>query len=334
MTAQGSTGVLLCGHGSREDEARAEFERFVAAADRALKTREPGASVTGAYLEFAHPTIGEGLEAMATAGMGRIVAQPLMLFAAGHVKNDIPWEVNTFAAAHPGLAVDCGRELSLDAKLLAAAADRVREAETLSTRAIRRSETLLLVIGRGTSDPDANGNIAKLARMLWEGLGMARAEIAFSGIAKPTIAEGLAHAARQGYPRVIVFPYFLFTGVLVKRIYAAADRVAADHPEIEIVKAPYLNDHPLVLDCFADRIGEIVDGEPAMNCQLCKYRAQVIGYEAERGAPQAAHHHHVRGIGTDADHAHVHHHHHDHHHHGHGHDHPHPPSPRNGAEGG
>lgn len=295
MTEQ-ATGVLLCGHGSREDEARAEFERFVAAADRALKARESSASVTGAYLEFAHPTIGEGLEAMAAAGMSRIAVQPLMLFAAGHVKNDIPWEVNTFAAAHPGLAIECGRELSLDAKLLAAAADRVREVEALSTRAIRRSETLLLVIGRGTSDPDANGNIAKLARMLWEGLGMARAEIAFSGIAKPTIAEGLAHAARQGYPRVVVFPYFLFTGVLVKRIYRLTEEAARAHPNVEFLAAPYLADHPLVVETVLDRIAATGAAQVPDNCGLCKYRERIVGFEDSEGAPQVGHHHHVRGI--------------------------------------
>lgn len=296
MTSSGNTGVLLCGHGSREDEARIEFERFVESADRVLRLRDPGSGVTGAYLEFAHPTIAEGLEALMQKGASRIVAQPLMLFAAGHVKNDIPWEVNTFAAAHPQLRLDCGRELSLDAKLLAAAADRVREGEALSSKAIRRSETLLLVIGRGTSDPDANGNIAKLARMLWEGLGMARAEIAFSGIAKPTIAEGLAHAARQGYPRVIVFPYFLFTGVLVKRIYRLTEDAARQHPGVEFLAAPYLADHPLVVETVLDRISASGGASAADNCGLCKYREKIIGYEDDSGAPQVGHHHHVRGI--------------------------------------
>jgi sirohydrochlorin cobaltochelatase len=294
------TGVLLCGHGSREDDARIEFERFVVATQAALAAREPGAAVKGAYLEFAHPTIGEGLDLLAGSGAERIVAQPLMLFAAGHVKNDIPWEVNTFAAAHGNLRVECGRELSLDAKLLAAAADRVREAESRAAKAVRRSDTLLLVIGRGTSDPDANGNIAKLARMLWEGLGVARAEVAFSGIAKPTIAEGLAHAARQGYPRVVVFPYFLFTGVLVKRIYRLVDEAAREFPAIEFLAAPYLADHPLVVETVVDRIvgaaGSGGSGAVADNCGLCKYRTQIIGFEGDNGAPQVGHHHHVRGV--------------------------------------
>jgi sirohydrochlorin cobaltochelatase len=158
--------------------------------------------------------------------------------------------------------------------------------------------------------------------MLWEGMGFGWAETAFSGVANPLVEPGLRSAVRLGFSRIIVFPYFLFTGVLVKRVYAAVDRVAQDHPETQFVKATYLRDHPLVLQCFADRVAEMADGEPAMNCRLCKYRAQIIGYETAAGAPQEGHHHHVRGVGTDADH----HHHsngHDHHHHDHAHDHHH-----------
>jgi sirohydrochlorin cobaltochelatase len=103
-----------------------------------------------------------------------------------------------------------------------------------------------------------------------------------------------------------VFPYFLFTGVLVKRIYAQTDETASRFPEIEFVKARYLRDHPLVIDAFVERARELDgssgEGNPAMNCQFCKYRTQIIGYEADTGATQQGHHHHVRGIGSDADH--------------------------------
>jgi sirohydrochlorin cobaltochelatase len=86
-----------------------------------------------------------------------------------------------------------------------------------------------------------------------------------------------------------------------------------------------------------------------MNCSMCKYRAQVLGFEAEVGLPQESHHHHVEGQGAaapgsnvedcdlcdtfctgacrlvmaDAEHDH---HHHDHGH-GNGHDHHHHPYP-------
>jgi sirohydrochlorin cobaltochelatase len=226
-----------------------------------------------------------------------------MLFAASHVKNDLPWEMNSFIAENPGIDVRLGRDLGIDPKLLQSAADRIA---TAADGRIPRSETLLVVVGRGTNDPDANSNISKLARMLWEGMGLGWAEVAFSGVAHPRVDAALMRAATIGFRRIIVFPYFLFTGVLVKRIYAQTDTVADLFPGIEFVKAQYLRDHEGVLDAFRDRVFELDDGQPAMNCQLCKYRTQIVGYEQDAGTPQTGHHHHVRGIGTGG-----HHHHHE-----------------------
>jgi sirohydrochlorin cobaltochelatase len=301
-------GVMICGHGSRDAEAIVEFEGLAAG----LKARLPAVDLATGYLEFARPTIRDGLEALKSRGARRILAVPGMLFAASHVKNDLPWEINSFAAENPAIELRYGRDLAIEPKLLAAAAARIAAAEERAQNRIGRSDTLLLVVGRGTNDPDANSNIAKLARLLWEGMGFGWAEAAFSGVADPLVEPGLRRALRLGFPRIIVFPYFLFTGVLVKRIHAAVDRVAAENREVEFLKASYLRDHPLVLDCFAERIGETVDGEPAMNCRLCKYRTRIIGYEQDAGAPQAGHHHHVRGID-----GHAHYHDHPHHHHDH-----------------
>jgi sirohydrochlorin cobaltochelatase len=305
------TAVLICGHGSRDSDAIAEFEAMAAS----LRPRLPEHDFAAGYLEFARPTIREGLEQLAARGARRIFAVPAMLFAASHVKNDLPWEINSFTADRPEIEVKFGRDLAVDTKLLAAAADRVAAAAPEP-----RDDTLLLVVGRGTNDPDANSNIAKLARMLWEGMGFGWAETAFSGVAHPRVDAALDRAARLGFRRIVVFPYFLFTGILVKRIYAQTDAAAARFPEIDFAKALYLRDHPLVLDTFVERAAEVADGdgltEPKMNCQFCKYRTQIVGFEGDAGAPQQGHHHHVRGIGTGD--GHQHHHHSDdggHHHH-------------------
>jgi sirohydrochlorin cobaltochelatase len=310
-------GVMICGHGSRDVEATTEFASLA----HHLAHRLPAFAVESGYLEFARPVIRDGLAALKAKGVTRVLAVPGMLFAAGHVKNDLPWEINSFAAENPELTITFGRELAVDPKLLAAAAARIEEALALAGDGVARKDTLLLVVGRGTNDPDANSNVSKVARMLWEGMGFGWAETAYSGVAYPLVDQALERAARLGYARIVVFPYFLFTGILVKRIYAWADEAAAAHPDIEIVKAPYLNDHPLVIDSFVERVEEILEGRTHMNCTLCKYRAQVVGYETQVGATQAGHHHHVVGIGTDADHQHDHDH--DHHHHGHDHHHHH-----------
>jgi sirohydrochlorin cobaltochelatase len=306
---------MVCGHGSRDVNAVAEFQRLVAG----LVARLPHYAVESGFLEFARPILKEGLDRLRARGVGQVLAVPGMLFAAGHVKNDVPSVLNAYAAEHD-LKIDFGRDLGIDPKLLAAARDRIEQALEQAPAPVPRAETLLAVIGRGTLDPDANGNVAKVARMLWEGMGFGWAEVGYSGLAHPRVDALLERAVRLGFRRIVVFPWFLFTGVLVRRIYRQTDEAAARHPAIELLKAPYLGDHPLVLDCFVERIEGIHAGDVNMNCLLCKYRARVIGHEAAVGLPQEGHHHHVEGIGTGpGPHPHPHHHHprQRHHHHEH-----------------
>ncbi|GHD57612.1 sirohydrochlorin cobaltochelatase [Thalassobaculum fulvum] len=332
-------GVMICGHGSRDQGAVDEFAAVAHKLKERLADRYP---VDYGYLEFATPIIRTGLDALREQGVTDVLAVPGMLFAAGHAKNDIPSVLNTYAARHDGFSIRYGRELGIDTRMLHAAGDRIEQALKAAGDGVKREDTLLMVVGRGASDPDANSNVAKVTRLLWEGMGFGWGETCYSGVTFPLVEPGLEHAARLGFKRIVVFPYFLFTGILVQRIYDLTDVVAARHPDIEFVKAPYLNDHEMVLRTFEARIQEILEGTGNMNCQMCKYREQVLGFEAEIGLPQESHHHHVEGIGSGGhshdndhghghshDHGHGHHHHHDHdhahghHHHDHSHDHGH-----------
>ncbi|MBF2715802.1 sirohydrochlorin chelatase [Agrobacterium vitis] len=289
-------GIMVCGHGSRNQNAAREF----AVIAEGLKARNPDLPVEYGYLEFCNPVISAGLDSLREKGVTRVLAVPGMLFAAGHAKNDIPSVLNTYQAQNPGMVINYGRELGIDLKMIRAAGDRIQAAvdeANAQLGVIDKHDTLLMVVGRGSSDPDANSNATKVMRMLWEGMGFGWGETCYSGVTFPLVEPGLTHAAKLGYKRIIVFPYFLFTGVLVKRIYSYTDEVAARYPDIQFVKASYLNDHPLVLDAFQDRVREILEGAAVMNCQMCKYREQVLGFEADIGQPQESHHHHVEGIG-------------------------------------
>ena len=313
-------GVMVCGHGSRDEDAVSEFLNFA----KKLKNQLLQYELDWGFLEFANPVIKSGLDSLREKGIREIMSVPVMLFAAGHAKNDIPSVLNAYQAQYPELSISYGRELGIDLKLIRAAGERVKEAIEQADGDISPEETLLMVVGRGASDPDANSNVSKVTRMLWEGLGLGWAETAYSGVTFPLIKPGLEHASKLGYKRIVVFPYFLFTGILVKRIYQYTDIVAAEHPEIQFVKASYLNDHPLVLDTFSERVEEIRNGVNNMNCKLCKYREQFLGFENEVGLRQESHHHHVEGIGTGNSHSQEHVHSHDHDHpHDHGH-HPYP----------
>ncbi|MCI4664818.1 MAG: sirohydrochlorin chelatase [Neomegalonema sp.] len=300
-------GVMLCGHGSRSDAAVAEFAGLATALEARMRADGVEWPIAHGYLEFANPVIRAGLDSLREQGCTRILAAPGMLFAAGHAKNDIPSVLNAYAAKH-GMRVEYGRELGLDPRMLRAAADRIEraiaEADAKAVEdgrtPVSRHETCLVVIGRGASDPDANSNVAKLARLLWEGMGFGWCETGYSGVTFPLVEPCLQHVARLGYKRVVVFPYFLFTGILIDRIYGFTDQVAQAQPDVEFVKAGYLGAHDAVVDTFLERVTEILDGPPAMNCGLCKYRTQVLGFEAEEGAPQESHHHHVEGQGASA----------------------------------
>ena len=352
----GPIGVLICGHGSRNRQAVGEFAQLA----EGLRAKLPGVPVEYGYLEFARPILRDGLESLQAQGVKRVLAVPGMLFAAGHAKNDIPSVLNTYSA-ESGLRIDYGRELGVDLSMIQAAGARIRKALDASDAAavgrgeapVPLSDTLLVVVGRGSSDPDANSNVSKVARMLVEGFGFGWGETVYSGVTFPLVEPGLRHAVKLGFRRIVVFPYFLFSGVLVSRIRQHTQLVAADHPELEFVEASYLGDHPLVINTFLERVQEVVRGETQMNCSLCKYRAQVLGFETEVGAPQQSHHHHVEGlveactlcehectgacqpdgIPIPLGHSHGHgHHHHDHahdhpHDHGHSHDHGHTHAP-------
>ena len=59
-----------------------------------------------------------------------------MLFAAGHVKNDVPSVLNAYAAEH-GLTIEFGRDLGIDPRLLRAARDRIEAALAARRRRCR-----------------------------------------------------------------------------------------------------------------------------------------------------------------------------------------------------
>ena len=331
------TGVMICGHGSR---SQAAVDEFAVLAQKLPALLPEEWMVDYGYLEFANPVIRDGLDRLREAGCERILAVPGMLFAAMHAKNDIPTVLNTYAAKH-GITVQYGRELGVDPKMIAAAAGRIHEAVDQANAAhgpLPLTETCLVVIGRGASDPDANGNVSKIARMLQEGMGFGWCEVGYSGVTFPLVEPCLQHVARLPYKRVIVFPYFLFSGILIDRIYGFTDQVAAEHSDIQFIKAGYLGDHPKVLETFAERIQEQVSDTPPPNCGicgyrsqvlaleegshhhisaadrghpafgavppptcvLCKYRTAVLGFEGEVGAVQESHHHHVEGQGANA----------------------------------
>ena len=294
-------GLVIAGHGSRDADGTREFEEAL----MLLKQRQPDRVITHGFLEFATPTIDEALRENVRMGSRKIVMVPGILFAASHGKNDMPVELLSVKPEFPEVEFHYGGPMGIHPLLLKLFQERIISAEAQSAQMIPRHESLLVVVGRGTTDPDVNSNVNKLARMVEEGMGFGSSYVCYSGTAKPLVADGIARAAQMGYRRVVVIPYFLFTGILIKRIYSAVDEVQPKFPDVEVLKAGYLGVHPHVTDVWVEKAREALVGINSSNCSLCKYRTQIVGYEGEVGKVQEAHHHHVRGILGDS---HTHHH--------------------------
>lgn len=300
--------LLLIGHGSRDPEASNEYYKFAHVLGEQLQL-----PVQPCFLEFADPPIVEGLTACVNAGAKHIIALPLFLGAAGHQKNDVPTIINWGRAQWPDINIRYGTPLGAHYSLVSAIADRVIAAEASAQTKISPNNTAILVVGRGSRDPDSNSDVYKIARMLWEGRDYGWVEVAFFSLTDPGIEAGIERCIRLGAKRVIVVPYLLFTGIIHQRTGEKVAALQPAHPDIDLLVTDHLSLHPAVVEAVKQRITETIDGTANMTCDACKYRQQMTGFEDEFGLPQSSDHHHgLRGVPHTHghDHSHSHHHHH------------------------
>lgn len=153
------------------------------------------------------------------------------------------------------------------------------------------NDTAVLLLGRGGSDPDANSDLFKIARLFWEKSNFKMVESAFMGVTAPLVDEGIERCIRLGAKKVIVLPYFLFTGVLIKRLEGMMVQFQTQFPDVECKLAGYFGYHPKLQTIIKERVDEALRDEVKMNCDTCQYRLN---------AGEHLHHHH---------HGHEHHHH-------------------------
>ena len=256
---------MICGHGSRSKSAEEEFGLLA----KGLKNKFPKTPVEYGFLEYSAPNIHMGLDALRNKGVEHIIAVPGMLFAATHAKNDIPSVLVTYQKKYPNLKISYGRELALHSEMIAAFESRILESLGLNhTHDGDLYDTMLVVVGRGTSDTYANAEAAKLTRIVTENLGFGWSETVYSGVTFPSVGQGLEIAAKLGYRKIVVAPYFLFSGKLIDRIYNYVDRVSARLPDVKFYKAHYLADQDHVINTFIERIAEAESGELEENVDL------------------------------------------------------------------
>jgi sirohydrochlorin cobaltochelatase len=216
-----------------------------------------------------------------------MVAVPLILTAAGHGKGDIPASMARELVRHPGLSYRYGRPLGPHPVL-----QEIMDARICSALAgASRAGTHVVLVGRGSTDPDANAEVAKVARLLWEGRGYDDVGLAFISLTRPSVPEALERARRLGARRIVVAPYFLFRGVLPDRVAAQAREFARQCPSADVRVAGLIGDCDELADLVLERYREAVGGDIRMNCDTCAYRVALPGFAHKVGQPQTPHHH-------------------------------------------
>ena len=272
-----SAALLVVGHGSRDADGVEEFWQL------AEHVREAAAElpVGFGFIELTEPLVDQGIDELVARGSTDVVSIPLVLLAAGHLKNDGPAALARARLRHPGVAFRMGRDLGIDPAVLAVAEDRAREALGDAEPA----ECAVVLVARGSSDPDATSDVYKVARLLADKRGLGMVEPAFAGVARPGITEALERCRRLGARRVAVVPFLLFTGVLVPRIYGEAADWAAEHPEVDVRAGAHLGPDRRLARLVLERYREALTGPVRMNCDLCTYRVRLPGYEDKVGMP-------------------------------------------------
>lgn len=304
-------GLVVLGHGSRSTQGIRQFWQLVGAVGRLV----PGVALSAGFIELARPHVDEAVDALLDrhhpdAGA---VAVPLVLLGAGHLKLDGPAVVARARARHPRARLTYARELGIHPLVLAVAEDRIREAlAALSSpgsevdRApgvpgqdgggpgqggggpgtggggpgTEPEETAVVLVGRGSTDPDANADLYKVARLMSDSRGLGPVEPAFVSLAGPSVPVALERCRRLGARRLAVVPYFLFTGILVERIRAQARDWAAGHPGHEVATGAELGPDPRLADLVVQRYREATGSAVERNCDCCIYRHALPGYES------------------------------------------------------
>jgi sirohydrochlorin cobaltochelatase len=277
--------LLVVGHGTRNGDGVVEFGSLV---ERVAKQLAPDrVTVAGGFIELAPPPLTDAVGELVAAGHHHLVALPLVLVAAGHVKGDIPGAMTREQVRHPGLTYTYARPLGPHPRLVSLVEARVEAA----LAGAPREGTTIVLVGRGSTDPDANAETTKVARLLWEGRGYDGVETAFVSLARPSVPEALERARLLDARRIVVAPYLLFAGVLPDRITTQAHEYAATHAGLDVRVAGLLGDCRELAELVVERYREALAGDIRMNCDTCMYRVALPGHEHRVGAPQTPHDH-------------------------------------------
>ncbi len=273
---EGAIGVVLMAHGTRSQAGLAETRRLADAVANLL----PEHRCELGFIELAEPTLDEAL-ASASAGATKVVAVPLVLWDAGHMKSDCAGAVARSRQGHKTTEIIYARGIGTHPTILGLLASRARQA---LSRLEGEGRQAVVLVGRGSSDPDANAEMFRVARLAEEPFSLPNTEAAFVSLASPGVPEALSRAAALGAREIAVVPYFLFDGLLVGRIREQALRWA-EQAGVRVEVAAHLGPEAEVAEVVVERLEQALAGGLDPLCDLCAFRVPLPGQGHLHHAP-------------------------------------------------
>jgi cobyrinic acid a,c-diamide synthase len=236
--------VVLIAHGTADERGRDELRALARACAAGY-----GASVRCGVIEYPADGLQPVFAALADAagearngGAREVRLVPLLLFPAGHARDDVRVIVRGAAQLHPDVRWRCVPLLRPAPPLLAALGARIAEAES---RAGWRAEAIV-VAGRGTSSEHANRRLPSIVCARLQALDGRPVVHAFASLAPPTADAALEELYARGVRSAVVVPYLLNAGRIADRIAEQACTFAARHPGFRLTVADHMGLHPAV----------------------------------------------------------------------------------------
>ena len=231
MTA--TPGVLVIGHGTADPVGAGECRQIAAAVAGLL----PDAAVELGFLEVIAPSIEQAVA-----------------------------RVHEVAVLDHGVGIRQAAAFGTAAEIVEAARKRRHEA-VLGRITIPADETVLVMVGRGSSDPTALVQLRGFTVATLDGdaaFAPVRVEYGFVAAARPTLDEALAAAADPGRGRVrriVVHPHLLFRGHVEDQVTDAVAAARERRPDLEWIQVARLGADPLVARALVRRATEAAAAE-------------------------------------------------------------------------
>ena len=248
------THILLAAHGSRDEVANAEFVKL--AHMYRERARSKKIEVEFGFLSKAQPDLRNVLARLATAGR-KVVVVPVFLSSAGHVKRDLPRILLEIRTRFAGSTLLLTAPFGADEVLVESALAR---ASTLPCVVPRKAALVLL--SRGSSDPDARIEPETLVSRLRRRSSYGQVRLAFCDAAAPQLTEALQDLWTDGANEILVVPHLLFPGLLIQKARRDVAEFQKLRSEARVHLASHIGPDARLLDLIDRRIIEGLDVSP------------------------------------------------------------------------